>query len=61
MQGKGVALMKIDNYYFDNKELDIIKTALIQYVVNTDIKREELMIVELILEKFDGSKGQITH
>jgi len=53
--------MKIDNYYFDNKELDIIKTALIQYVVNTDIKREELMIVELILEKFDGSKGQITH
>jgi len=60
MQGKGVALMKIYNY-FDNKELDIIKTALIQYVVNTDIKREELMIVELILEKFDGSKGQITH
>lgn len=53
--------MKIDNNYFDNKEMHIIKNALIQYVVNTDITREELILVELILDKFEGSKGQITH
>jgi len=53
--------MEIDNNYFDNKEMDIIKTALIQYIVNTDITTKELKEVELILDKFDGSKGQITH
>lgn len=53
--------MNIDNDCFDNKEINIIKTCLIQYIVNTDLTNEELQEVELILDKFEGSKGQVTH